>query len=223
MSAIGDGDVETVERLVAVRPDLGRVRDASGASAIQIAAYHGQPEIAVLLAEAAGEIDLVEAVVLGEPNEVARRLDAGESADSRSRDGFPLLGLAAFFGHRPIVEMLLAYGADPNLAAQNAMAVRPLNSAVAVRDPEARRAIVTSLLAAGADANPRQAGGWTPLHQAAATGDEIVVSALLDAGAKHDALSDDDRTPADLAAERGHPDLAARLRVPDRDSTSGDP
>lgn len=212
MQAIRESDLTAVDRLVAIRPDVGRLRDASGASAIQVAAYHGQAPIAVRLAEAAGEIDLVEAVVLGEPDEIRRQIEAGASVDGVSNDGFPLLGLAAFFGHESIVKELLDRGADPNVAAQNAMAVRPLNSAVAVRDREASRAIAGLLLAAGADPNPRQAGGWTPLHQAAAAGDDALVALLLERGADPSSESDDGRSVADMAAERGHQDLAERLR-----------
>ena len=49
-----------------------------------------------------------------------------------------------------------------------------------------------------------QAGGYTPLHQAAAAGLVEVVKILLEAGAKSDLRCDQGKTPADYARERRH-------------------
>jgi uncharacterized protein len=49
-----------------------------------------------------------------------------------------------------------------------------------------------------------QAGGYTPLHQAAAAGLVEVITILLEAGAKRDMRCDQGKTPADYARERGH-------------------
>lgn len=68
-------------------------------------------------------------------------------------------------------------------------------------------------MAAGADVNARQHGGWTPLMQAAAHGDLEIVDVLLGAGADPSLTSDEGKTPAALADENGHPTLAERLRA----------
>jgi ankyrin repeat protein len=49
-----------------------------------------------------------------------------------------------------------------------------------------------------------QAGGYTPLHQAAASGLVEVVRILLEAGAKPDMRCDQGKTPGDYARERSH-------------------
>ena len=54
--------------------------------------------------------------------------------------------------------------------------------------------------------------GWTPLHVAAATGKAQVVDLLLQAKASPTAVDKNGRTPEWLAEQRGHTDLAARLR-----------
>jgi uncharacterized protein len=73
--------------------------------------------------------------------------------------------------------------------------------------------VVAVLLEAGADPDAAQAGGYTPMHSAAANGDAPLVDLLIARGADPVRAADDGRTPADLAAERGHDELAARLRA----------
>lgn len=214
MSAIQSGNADTVARLLATNPTLARNRDESGASAIQVAAYHGHLPIAVLLAENRPQIDFFEACVLDDRSRVRQLLgdpDHSDLVNQRSQDGFPALGLAAYFGHIALVRLLLEHGADPDLAAANAMRVRPLNSAVAQRDPKKALTIAEILLSAGCDADPRQAGGWTPLLAAAAAGHEALVDLLLTHGADRDLESDDGRKASAMARERGHQTLAARL------------
>lgn len=53
---------------------------------------------------------------------------------------------------------------------------------------------------------------WSFLHQAAYFGNEQACRALIGRGASIEALTDDSRTPADVAEQRGHHELAAFLR-----------
>ena len=95
-----------------------------------------------------------------------------------------------------------------NVVAGNEMRVQPLHSAAAGRHLEVCRL----LLAAGADVDARQAGGFTPLHAAAQNGDPELVELFLSARADPPAPTDDGETPADTAEAAGHPDVARRLR-----------
>ncbi|MEO8290047.1 MAG: ankyrin repeat domain-containing protein [Gaiellaceae bacterium] len=119
------------------------------------------------------------------------------TATAFSGDGFTALHLAAFMGHPGAVKLLLERGADPEAVAtsQEIGPVQPLHSAAATGRVECAQL----LLAAGADVNARQAGGFTPLHSAAQSGNEELTQVLLDAGADPAAKTDDGKTAADLA------------------------
>ncbi|CAN5146374.1 hypothetical protein BH20GEM2_BH20GEM2_21810 [soil metagenome] len=213
LTAVREGEAATVEELLRAEPSLAGARDDAGVSALLLALYHGHPEVAATLAAGVEALDVWEAAALGDTERLHALLqDDPELARAEAPDGFSPLGLAAFFGRREVVEVLLGSGADPNTASNNAMRVTPLHSAVAHRDGEVAAAVAEALLAAGADPNVRQQGGWTPLHQAAAHGRTGIVDALLIHGAEPNPVSDDGRTPARMAREGGHGEAAERLR-----------
>lgn len=78
------------------------------------------------------------------------------------------------------MELLLDRGADVSAVARNDMRVQALHAAVAGRNREA----VRMLLAAGADPNAEQHGGWTPLMAAQQHGDDDIAAELIAAGAR---------------------------------------
>jgi ankyrin repeat protein len=65
--------------------------------------------------------------------------------------------------------------------------------------------VAALLLSRGADPNARQEGGITPLHAAAAAGEDDLVRELLARGADRHARTDDQRTAADFARLCAHP------------------
>lgn len=207
--AIRAGDKVGLEALLQDEPGLLEFTTPNGSSALLLTAYYGHPELAEVFLRRGAKPDVFEASALGDL-ETARRLVGSDRAlvNAFAADGFYPLGLAAFFGHRGIVEFLLKNGADVSLAARNAQKVTALHAGASRGDAE----IVKMLLEAGADANARQHGGFVPLHSAAANGNAPVVVLLLLHGARADAKTDDGKTPADMAAERGHKDLAEKLR-----------
>ena len=111
-----------------------------------------------------------------------------------------------------MVDQLLAAGADPNLAARNAMRVAPIHSAVANQDAAVALTITTALLAHGAQVNVAQEGGYTPLHETAFHGDAALTDLLLRHGADPRAPTSEGVTPLALAEKHGHAEIAARLR-----------
>lgn len=215
LDAIHAGEAAKVGRWLRAHPHLAEAKEPSGVSALLVAAYRRQPEIVDLFLAARRELDVFEAAACGrierlrelvaDPSQGDRRVDAVAA------DGFRPLGLAAFFGHRAAVELLLERGADPALASDNVMRVTPLHSAVAQPDAGLALELARRLVDAGAAVDAEQAGGWRPLHQAAAHGHCELVELLLARGADPTATSDGGKTAADLAAERGHGDLATRL------------
>jgi ankyrin repeat protein len=204
--AVQKGDADKVSRLLRKDPSLLEAK-RSGVSALRVAVYHGHPDIARIFVERGARLDVFDASAIGETARLSELLAEDPSrANAFASDGFTPLGLGAFFRHPEAVRLLLAHGAQVNVASQNAQRVAPLHSAVAGGTVE----IVRELLAHGADVHARE-GGFTPLHGAAAEGNEEMVHLLLAHGADPAARSDAGKTPADLARERGKEKIADLL------------
>ncbi len=208
MEAIRAGDKAGVDALLRAEPGLLRFTAPNGSSVMLLSAYYGHGELAEVFARHGAKPDVFEASALGDRETVRKLVTANPGAvNAFAADGFYPLGLAAFFGHRTIVEFLLKNGADVKTAARNAQKVTALHGGVARRDVE----IVKMLLEAGADPNARQERGFVPLHDAAANGHAALVELLLKHGARADAKTDDGKTARDMATERGHKELAEKL------------
>ncbi len=220
-SAVKAGDAAQVQALLTAEPALAAARTAEGVSAVLLAVYYGHAPVGELVlavrpnsAWAGGPADVFEAAALGHAAQVAALLAADPAlTNAFAQDGFTPLGLAAYFGHPAVVEALLAQGADPNLAARNAMQVRPLHSAVANRDAATAHALAETLLRHGAEANAQQEGGYTALHEAAFHGEAALARLLLSHGADPQVKTSDGLTALDLAEKHGHAEVAALLRT----------
>lgn len=208
LEVIRAGDEAALDTLLSHEPELMDFTAPNGSSVLLLAAYYGHGELADVFIRHGAKPDVFEASALGDLETVRTLVGRdGQLVDAFAADGFYPLGLAAFFGHRAIVEFLLKNGANVKTAARNAQKVTALHGAVAKRDVE----IVKMLLEAGADPNARQERGFTPLHDAAANGNAPLVELLLKHGALAGANTDDGKTPADMAAERGHEEMVKRL------------
>ncbi len=211
LQAIDAGDEAAVDAMLGADPDLAAARDGHGVSATMHALYRGRPAIAEQLASALPALDVFEVAALARADRVRELLAADPSlARASSPDGFTALHYTAFFGGRDaatVARALLDAGADVDARSANDFDVLPIHSACAGNHDD----VVAVLIAAGADVNATQRGGYTPLHGAAQNGAETTVDRLLAAGADRTARTDDGRTAADLAAAAGHAQLAARI------------
>jgi ankyrin repeat protein len=141
---------------------------------------------------------------------------AGADVHMARDDGLTPLHAAAELGHADVVSVLIeTVDVDLNAALtddEDAPGVTPLFFAA----QENRLAVVTLLLAAGADVNKACADGYTPLHIAAELGHAGVVSVLLEAEGvdPNAALTDGEIagiTPSYLAAQSNRLDVLTLL------------
>ncbi|MDQ3811890.1 MAG: ankyrin repeat domain-containing protein [Chloroflexota bacterium] len=196
--------------MLAQDPGLVRARTDEGLSPLMQALYHNQRAMAdaLLARQQPGELSMAEAAAAGVVGRVRELLEADRTTvDAWSPDGFLPLQLAAFFGQRAVVDLLLGHGADLTTRARHPFGISALHAALAGPEPELAR----TLVAAGADVNARQADGSTPLHNAADIGSIDLAQLLLDRGADPRLADHRGRTPADIARERGHTALAELL------------
>jgi hypothetical protein len=215
MEAIRSGDKVGLEALLRKEPELLRFAARSGSSSVLLAAYYGHAELVEIFLRCGVKLDVFEASAMGNLERVRELVEENSRLlNGFAADGFFPLGLAAFFGHRAIVEFLLTNGAEVNTASRNAQRVTSLHGAVARRDVE----IVKMLLERGADPNAPQERGFVPLHDAAANGNLELVQLLVKRGAQVNAKAEDGKTPGDIATQRGHKEVAewleGRWKVP---------
>jgi ankyrin repeat protein len=209
VDGVNAGDADRVRAILADDSSLISSRDDAGVSVLMLARYRFDREVTDALLAADPELDVFEAAALGYVDRLRERLlDDPLGAAAFSLDGFTALHFAAFFGKPEAAKVLLEHGASVDAYTRNSFANQPLHAAAAGRHIEVCRV----LLAAGADVNATQHGGFTPLHEAAQHGDVEMSELFLSAGADPALTTDTGETPAQTAAAAGHVDLATRLR-----------
>jgi len=193
---------ESMLKLLILHGASPNVRAADGQTPLGVALAGGRRDLADWLdwrhwplpARALRPADLPQAAISGDADAVRKLLDLGMPIDTIDAQGCTALLRAAGGGHRAVVELLLARGADPKLAARTG--ATPLSAAVSMRQLE----IVDRLLAAGATLEQRLPGEVTVLMLAAALGLPDVCTRLLAAGANINATDAQGLTPLHCAA-----------------------
>jgi ankyrin repeat protein len=212
VEAVNAGDAERVRAILVDDAFLVASRDAAGVSVLMLARYRFDRDVTDALLAADPELEVFEAAALGYVDRLRERLlDDPGAAAAFAPDGFTALHFAAFFGKPEAAKLLLEQGASVDAYTRNPFANQPLHAAAAGRHIEVCRI----LLAAGADVNATQHGGFTPLHEAAQHGDAEMTELFLSAGADPTITTDAGETAVDLATTAGHADLANRLREVD--------
>ena len=208
IAAVKAGDLERVEALVSQDRGLLAMRAASGDTALLTAIYNGVKAIVATLLEQGAPVDVFEAAALGDTHWLRLLLDEQpDQLTAHSHDGWTPLHLAAHFGQAAAIDWLLRRGALVGARSANDLANTPLHAATAGR----RRRAVEVLLAAGADPNATDSGGFTSLHLAAQSGELEIARLLLNGGAQVSPRSHEGLTSLALAAQEGHATLVALL------------
>lgn len=148
--------------------------------------------------------DVPAAAIVGDADAVRRLLGLGLPVDATDSQGCSALLRAAGGGHRAVVDLLLARGADPQRPANSG--ATPLSAAVSMRHVD----IVDRLIAAGASLEQRLPGELTVLMVASALGLPDMAARLLAAGADVHAQDGQGRTALHCAAMFG---FSARERA----------
>jgi ankyrin repeat protein len=181
-----------------------RLTGRSILAAIVLAAF---PGTAVLAANPDRTADFFRAVAMDDAATVKSLLAAGVNPNQQNPiGGEPALVIAVREGATRVLQTLLDQpGIQLDAAAMNG------NTALMMAAFKRNRPAAEALVARGAAVNRP---GWTPLHYAAASGDEDVARLLIKHGAKLDAVSppaSGSYTPLMMAAREGHPDMVAFL------------
>ncbi|HSW12783.1 MAG TPA: ankyrin repeat domain-containing protein [Solimonas sp.] len=208
MLAIQQRDLEAAK--AALERDASQATDAipGGLSPLMFALYNGALEIAKLLA-GFRPLDVFEAAAMNDARRVAELVAAKPALTlDYSPDGWTPLHLAAFLGSREAVFVLLGLGAPMEAISQNPMNNTPMHAAIA---GPAGEALAPLLIGFGADVKYVGGSGVSALHLAASRGFESMCKLLLSRGADRLAKTEDGKTAAEIARERGHLSTAAML------------
>ena len=213
LNIVRTGTPEEIRAAVEANPEIASTRDAQGVSALMWAVYSGRRDVRDYLLSGLGHetLDVFEAAACADCD--CLRVLLGKNAllaRAVSGDGWTPLHLAAAFGDAEAVRLLLEHGAHVHQISHNPMRNQPLHACLSLGR---NRDTVRILIECGADVRLSQGGGFTPLHQAAVSGDAELVAILLEAGADKSVRSDDGKTPGEYARERGHAAVAEMLAV----------
>lgn len=212
INLIKQGNVQEIAAAVEADPEVAHARDAQGVSALLWSIYTGQTVIRDFLLSGLGDLDVFEAAAAGNCEQLSSLLAKDATlARSVSADGWPPLHLASAFASPQAVAVLLEHGAHVHQLSRNALRNQALHACISLgQSVETARLLIE----AGADVNYSQAGGFAPLHQAAANGNAAIVRLLLEHGASTDCKCDQGKIPADYARDRGHQVIAELLANP---------
>ena len=199
--AAQNGHAETVKILLERGAEPNKVNPKTGNFPLILAADNGRTETVKILLERGAEpnkvspqterFPLLQAVLNGHLAVVETLLNKGadlEKASSKTGE-FPLL-LAAQNGHSKVVDLLLERGVDPN-SVNRKNGVQPLLMAA----QNGHIDVVQKLLDRGAKARVATRNGWSPLKAAQSQNYQLIVEALVKAGALGPAKPATDSSP----------------------------
>jgi len=210
MHAIQSRDLAAARTALERDPSQATEPLPGGLSPLMFALYNGAAEIAELLKPFAA-LTIFEAAASND----ARRVAGLASQDPLllgvySVDGWTPLHLASFLGARDAMLVLIGLGAPLDAVSRNPMANTPMHAGIA---GAAGESLAPLLIALGADVHHVGGSGVNALHLAASRGFESLCRLLLARGIDRSARTEDGKTAAEIARERGHLGTAALLEL----------
>ena len=209
---IENNEVEEVLTLLSQKPSLASELTSHQISPVLLACYYQKQDLANKIASYIPKLNIFDACATGKLTDVSSLIiDNPSSIATYSADGFTPLGLACYFAHEAIVELLLNKGAEVNLPSKNGFNVFPIHSAIAANNIK----ITKLLLNKGAYPNVCQKSGVAPLHTAAQLGNIELIILLLEHGAEVSLRMEGGKLPSDLASYKGFTEIAEILKPED--------
>lgn len=213
LKLIQNGAEAEVAEAIENDPSLAESRDPQGVSALLWAVYTGQTVIRDFLlkkrVQLESPLDVFEAAATGNEAQLQALLSKEPSAaQAYAGDGWTALHLAAAFGTPMSAAALIFCGAKVDAVSNNPQRNQPLHAALAIGRSSST---IELLIAHGADVNAVQTGGFTPIFSAATANRRDLAELLINHGANPQHKTEEAKTPADFARERGYEELAAWL------------
>jgi ankyrin repeat protein len=196
--AVAAGDREGFQSLIANDPSIVQARNEQSLSLLMWILYQQKNDWLDEIRPLLGELDFFEAAAVGDMTRIISLLSQQpEHVDMVAPDGFQALGLASFFGQSEVVSALVEAGADVNYQA-------PGNQLAALHGAVAGKCVTSArhLLAAGANIDAQQHGGYTALMAAAGNGLIEMLKLLLEHDADPALTDDQGNTARDLALKK---------------------
>ena len=134
---------------------------------------------AVVLVGCGPSMSIHDAADKGNIEAVKQHLDSGRDVNAKDQKGKTPLHRAASEGHKEIVELLIAKGANVNVNAKNEFGSTPLHVAAF----QGHKEIAELLIPNGADVSAKDKYEQTPLHFAAINGHKEIAELLIANGA----------------------------------------
>ncbi len=212
--AANRGNVDKVRSILARDPAAATESSGGGFTPLHLAAINGHAKVVDLLIKSGAHVNarnrdgatpLLKAVQ-GRHIDVIKLL-IKRHADINVKDDSSVSPLMATLmdGNLEIAKILVESGADVRV--KSAGGSTPMH--MAAREDSA---LVKLLVKKGADVNAVDNRGWTALHAAVSAKRADIVEFLMDAGASANIRNKNDKTPLDLALEKGSVQIADLIR-----------
>ena len=214
LDAVRSQDVAQVRSLLEQGASVS-AQEPDGSTALHIAAWNDNLEIAGLIIAAGAEVEaktrynvtpLSLACTSGSAAMIERLLEAGADPNGTSEEGQTALMTVSLSGREDAVRLLLKRGA--------AVGVREPNrgqTALMWAASEGNTAVTEMLIEFGADVKATSDSGFTPLLFAVREGHIEAAGALLDHGANANDAAPDGTSALNMAVVNAYYELAVRL------------